>query len=178
MPASIPQGSPLSPIFYIYYNADLLSGETSPQISSTTRATMVKPSAQTLTDRSPLTSISIGTPYHHSLAERTLHLYPKTPIFSACNSNLDRKYRWKLNNRRNLTVPSAYSPSRHLSTIFPRSLGPCTWFLPLQIQNSAPECQFSASLFSIKTRSNRVIKTPLSDGWYALKHTRTSDQSL
>src|SRR5271155_520901 len=63
MPASTPQGSPLSPILHIYYNADLLSGETSPQISTTTRATMVKPSAQTLTNRSPLTSISIG---HHT----------------------------------------------------------------------------------------------------------------
>ena len=91
IPAGILQGSPLSPcILYIYYNADLLSGETSPQISTTTRATMVKPSAQTLTrDRSPLTSISTGTPYHHSLAERTLNLYPKTPFFSDCNINLN-----------------------------------------------------------------------------------------
>src|SRR5271170_1415322 len=47
-----------------------------------TSATMVKPSAQTPTDRSPLTSISIGIPYHHSLAERTLHLYPKHPFLA------------------------------------------------------------------------------------------------
>jgi hypothetical protein len=74
-----------------------------------------------------------------------------------------------------------YNLSRHLCTILPRSLGPCTWFLPLQIQrtkNSAPERQFSARIFSIKRWSNRVIKTALSRAQYVLKHTRTSDQSL
>ena len=139
---------------------------------------MVKSSAQTLADRSLLTSIRIGTPYHHSLVERTLHLNPKTPFLSACNSNLNRKYRWKLNSRRNLTVPSAYNPSRHLSITFPQSLGPAPGSYFYRSKNTAPECQFSASIFSIKRWSNRVIKTAWRSIRYVLKHTRTSDKSL
>jgi hypothetical protein len=66
----------------------------------------------------------------------------------------------------------------HIDTFlkyFPR---PCVPAPSSRSKNSAPERQFSASLFSIKTRSNRVIKTALSSVRHVLKHTRTPAQSL
>src|SRR5271154_1622639 len=42
------------------------------QISTTTGATRVKPSMQTPTNRSPLTSVCVRTPYHNSLPLDTI----------------------------------------------------------------------------------------------------------
>jgi hypothetical protein len=139
---------------------------------------MVKPSAQTLTDRSPLTSISIGTPYHESLAERILHLYPKTHIFAPATAI-------STENTGGSSIIDRISVFQvrkiHLDTFpqyFPAPLVPAPGSYLYRSKNSAPERQFSASIFSIMTWSNPVIETPLSSVWYALKHTRTSDQSL
>jgi hypothetical protein len=56
--------------------------ETSPHISTTTTPGLVKPTMQTLTNGSYPTSIRLGTPYHKSLLEKTLHPCPKYPFLS------------------------------------------------------------------------------------------------
>ena len=54
----------------------------SPSISATTTAVLVKRSLQALTYGSYPTSISVGTPSHHYLVERTLHLCTQIPFLA------------------------------------------------------------------------------------------------
>src|SRR5277367_4528481 len=138
---------------------------------------MVKPSVKTLTDRFALTSISIGTPHHHSLAERTLHLYPKTPFLAPATAI-------STENTAGSSIIGRISPFQvrkiHLDTFlqyFPGPWVPAPSSYLYRSINSAPECQFSASLFSIKIWSDRIIKTALSSVRYALKHIPTSARS-
>src|SRR5271170_3482144 len=133
---------------------------------------------KTLTDRFALTSISIGTPHHHSLAERTLHLYPKTPFLAPATAI-------STENTGGSSIIGRISPFQvlkfHLDTFlqyFPGPWVPAPGSYLYRSKNSAPERQFSASIFSIKRWSNWVIKTALSSVRYALKHPRISDKSL
>src|SRR5271170_5543617 len=123
---------------------------------------MVKPSMKTRTDRSSLTSITIGTPRHHSLAERTLHLYPKTPFLAPATAI-------STENTGGSSIIGGISPFQvrkiHLDSFlqyFPGPWVPAPSSYLYRSKSSAPECQFSAGIFSIKIWSNRVIKTALS----------------
>jgi hypothetical protein len=132
---------------------------------------MVKPIVQTLTDRCPLTSFSNGTTYLRTLAERTLHLYPKTQRATATSTE-DTAVSSIIGG-----ISPFQAPTIHLDTFlqyFPGPWVPAPSSYLYRSKNSAPERQFSASLFSIKTWSNRVIKTGLSSVQYAPKYTPTS----
>jgi hypothetical protein len=121
---------------------------------------MVKPSAKTLTDGSSLTSISIGTPYYHSSAQPCISTqsHPFLALATAISTE----------NTGGSSIIGRISPFQvyiiHLDTFlqyFPGPWVPAPGSYLYRSKNIAPERQFSASLFSIKTWSNRVIKTAL-----------------